>query len=98
VDPVTGLTTAFDLLLAALLLAVALVAVSSRELFRAIVLFVTFGLLLALAWLRLAAPDVALAEAAIGSGITGALLLAARERLARLRQEREEGERGGRNG
>jgi len=34
-----------------------------------------FGLLMALAWVRLAAPDIALAEAAIGTGITGVLLI-----------------------
>lgn len=45
------------------------------KLFKSVVLFIAFGLLTALAWVRLAAPDIALAEAAIGAGITGALLL-----------------------
>ncbi|MGB7755717.1 MAG: hydrogenase subunit MbhD domain-containing protein [Salinisphaera sp.] len=49
--------------------------------FAAVVLFVAFGLLLALAWVRLNSPDVALAEAAIGAGLTGALLLDATARL-----------------
>ncbi len=43
--------------------------------FEAIVLFIAFGLLMALAWTRLAAPDIALAEAAVGAGLTGVLLL-----------------------
>lgn len=47
----------------------------SPDLFRAVILFVVFGLLMALCWARLGAPDLALAEAAIGAGITGALLL-----------------------
>lgn len=42
-----------------------------------VILFMAFGLALAVAWGRLLAPDVALAEAAIGAGLTGALLLAA---------------------
>lgn len=54
---------------------------SSEDLFKSIVLFITFGLVLALTWIRLEAPDVALAEAAIGAGITGALLLGALARL-----------------
>lgn len=37
--------------------------------------FIALGALTALAWARLSAPDVALAEAAIGAGMTGALLL-----------------------
>ena len=56
-------------------------ALSCRDLFTAIVLFIAFGLLMALAWVRLEAPDIALAEAAIGAGLTGALLLAALARL-----------------
>ena len=47
------------------------------DLYKAIVLFIAFGLLMAIAWVRLDAPDVALAEAAIGAGLTGALLLSA---------------------
>jgi len=52
-------------------------ALSSPDLFTAIVLFIAFGLMMALAWVRLQAPDIALAEAAIGAGLTGALLLSA---------------------
>lgn len=68
-----GLT--FDALLCAALLWSAIRAVTVADLFHAIVLFIIFGLLLALAWLRLDAPDIALAEAAIGAGLSGALLL-----------------------
>ena len=71
----------FDALVGLGLLILAWRALASPELFRAIVLFVAFGLLLALTWVRLEAPDVALAEAAIGAGLTGALLLAALARL-----------------
>lgn len=67
--------TAFDLLLAAALLWSAASSLLIRDLFRAVVLFIIFGLLMALAWARLNAPDIALAEAAIGAGLTGALLL-----------------------
>lgn len=71
----------FDLVLAPTLVWLAWHILSTSDLFRAIVLFITFGLLLALAWARLAAPDIALAEAAIGAGLTGALLLDARAQL-----------------
>ncbi|MFS8037495.1 hydrogenase subunit MbhD domain-containing protein [Xanthobacter sp. AM11] len=43
--------------------------------------FIAFGLLLAIAWVRLAAVDVALTEAAVGSGITGVVLLRAAARM-----------------
>lgn len=65
----------FDLALAALLLWIAWRALGASDLFRAVVLFIAFGLTMTLAWVRLEAPDLALAEAAIGAGLTGALLL-----------------------
>lgn len=80
-EAITLLASAFDILLGLGLLWLAWRALSSPELFKAIVLFVAFGLLMALAWVRLDAPDVALAEAAIGAGLTGALLLTAFARL-----------------
>ncbi len=70
-----------DMGLATLVLAVAVWTVIARQTFSAVVGFVTFGLVLALVWVRLAAVDVALTEAAIGSGVTGALLIAAAARL-----------------
>lgn len=72
---------ALDVALPALLVAVAWLSLRSADLLRSIVLFTAFGLVLALVWLRLSAPDVALAEIAIGAGLTGALLLATRARL-----------------
>jgi len=72
---------ALDCLLALLLLWLAWRTLSTRALFRAVVLFIAFGLVLALIWARLYAVDVALAEMAIGAGVTGALLLAALARL-----------------
>jgi uncharacterized MnhB-related membrane protein len=65
----------FDATLALMLVIVAWGALLVRDLFQAIVLFTVFGLLLAVAWCRLDAVDVALAEAAIGAGLTGALLV-----------------------
>ena len=63
-------------------------ALTCADLFKAIVLFIAFGLLIALAWVRLDAPDVALAEAAIGAGLTGALLLAALARLTSIETDK----------
>jgi uncharacterized MnhB-related membrane protein len=74
---------AFDLLLAFSLLWSGWRMLTTHRIDRAIVLFIAFGLLMALAWARLAAPDIGLAEAAIGAGLTGALLLDARGVLRR---------------
>ncbi|MCW9023650.1 MAG: DUF4040 domain-containing protein [Gammaproteobacteria bacterium] len=71
----------FDILLGFGLLWLAWLALFSLDLFRSIVSFISFGLLMAIIWVRLDAPDVALAEAAIGAGLTGALFLAAFAKL-----------------
>ncbi len=78
------MTLTFDIILIAGLLWLAWRSLASPELFKGVVLFIAFGFLLALAWVRLNAPDVALAEAAIGSGLTGALFLSTLGRLAAM--------------
>jgi multisubunit Na+/H+ antiporter MnhB subunit len=74
----------FSLGLALLILAVGGFVIVARGSFAAIVGFVAYGLLLSLAWMGLSAPDVALTEAALGGGVTGALLLGACARLRRV--------------
>ena len=61
--------------------------VATGGLFRAIVLFIVFGLTMALAWARIGAPDLAMAEAAIGAGLTGALMLVTYRRLIEINQD-----------
>jgi multisubunit Na+/H+ antiporter MnhB subunit len=70
-----------DIALVLLVLGLAAWVTVAAEAFSAIVGYVAFGLLMALAWLRLAAGDVALTEAAVGSGVTGAVLIVASMRL-----------------
>jgi uncharacterized MnhB-related membrane protein len=73
----------FDWVLLLVILVLAWRSLNDRDLFRAVIKFIALGLLLAVAWVRLRAPDVALAEAAVGSGLTGALILSA---LVRMRK------------
>lgn len=74
-----------DLVLILALLGTGAGTLVSRNLFRAVVLFIACGLLLSLCWVRLQAPDLALAEAAIGAGLTGVLLLDAVSHFRRFR-------------
>jgi uncharacterized MnhB-related membrane protein len=75
------LQIAFDVMLMINCLILAWMSIFSASLFRCIVLFVCLGLLITIAWGQMGAFDVAIAEAAIGAGITGALLLAAWNRI-----------------
>jgi len=65
----------FDIAIVATIIWLAIRSLSSPDMFRSVVIFIVFGFLTALAWVRLAAPDIALADSIIAAGITGALLL-----------------------
>lgn len=60
---------------------------ATQDLHKAVILFIVFGLVMTLVWVLLGAVDVALAEAAFGSGLTGALFWSA---LSRMRPAEEE--------
>ena len=79
------MSLAFDVLLALALLWSAWRTLATPDLTRAVVMFIVFGLLMVLAWARLSAPDIAIAEAAIGAGLTGVLLFDALGALGRRR-------------
>ena len=85
----------FDAALCALLLATALAAVAGQGVFRSVMFFIIFGVLVAVVWARLDAVDVALAESAIGAGLTGVLLLGAQGRLRRDAMHEDPGTGGG---
>jgi len=74
---IEALWFSFDLILVLMVIALAWSACETQNMMRAITLFIAMGLLLAVCWARLRAPDLALAEAVIGAGISGALLLSA---------------------
>jgi multisubunit Na+/H+ antiporter MnhB subunit len=67
--------------LALLALAIAAYSLRARANYTAVLAFIAFGLVLSLVWVRIAAVDVALTEAAIGGGLTGVLMLGAAARL-----------------
>jgi len=76
-----SIQTFLDIALALLVIGVAVWTIVARDLFVAVVAYVVYGLFLALVWIRMYAPDVALTEAAVGGGVTGVLLVAAGKRL-----------------
>jgi len=76
-----SLTAPVDLGLALLMLGLAVWVVAASATYRAAEGFVAYGLVVAVVWVRLGSVDVALTEAALGSGLTGLLLLRAAARL-----------------
>lgn len=81
---------ALDLLIIASLVGLAIQAINGPSLFRGIIHFVVLGLAMSLAWARLDAPDLAMAEAAIGAGVTGALMMIAYRKLIEIRTDHDD--------
>lgn len=71
---------AFDAALALVLFSVGAWSMLARNMMTAVIIFIVYGLLLSLVWVRIFAIDVSLTEAAIGSGATGLLLVIAAHR------------------
>ena len=79
------MTPVFDALVALGVLFCAAVALTARDRIASVAAFMITSLLISIAWVRLGAPDVALAEAAIGAGLTGALFLRGARRVGPIR-------------
>ena len=75
------MTDVLNIGLSALILGLAVWTIVARGAYAAVVGFIAYGLLLTLVWVQLHGIDVALTEAAIGGGLTGALLIGAAARL-----------------
>ena len=73
--------TGFDLVLALLLVCVGAGSILARNMMTAVIIFIGYGLLLSLAWVRIFAVDVSLTEGAIGSGATGMLMVIAAHKV-----------------
>jgi len=82
-------------LLIAIIIA-SLLAIEFKDLLAAIIASASVSLMLSLQFLMLHAPDVAMAEAAVGAGIMTIIFVIALAKTARMEEEMEGKERGGR--
>ena len=76
-----------------LLLVICAVAVSAtRKLLPAVIIFMSYSMIMSIVWLLLRAPDLAVTEAAVGAGITSIMFFIAMRRLGLLKQNIREDE------
>ncbi len=71
------LTLVLDGLLLLFLVVCAIAVAQIRDMLSAVIVFASFGLIMAIVWQQLSSPDVAMVEAALGTGVTTLLLIAA---------------------
>ncbi len=67
----------FNALLLLFLIVCAIAVARIRDLLSGVIIFASYSLIMAIIWLQLSAPDVAITEAALGAGVTSLLLVAA---------------------
>lgn len=73
-----------NFILIVFLIASAIAVERTRDLLGAVIIFTAYSLVMAVLWLLLRAPDVAMTEAAIGAGITTILFVAVISRTRRM--------------
>ncbi len=71
------MTELLNVLLLLFLVVCAIGVAYIRDLLSAVILFSSFGLIMAIIWQQLSAPDVAMVEAALGTGVATLLMIAA---------------------
>ncbi len=84
------MTTVVQMLL--LFLIICAIAVSvTRSLLGSVIIYMTFSMVMSIVWILIKAPDLAITEAAVGSGITSLLFFLTLKRIraidARKKQE-----------
>ena len=78
------MTEIINALLLLFLIVCAVAVARIRDLLSAVILFASFGLIMAVIWQQLSAPDVAMVEAALGTGVSTLLLVAAISKTRRI--------------
>ena len=76
--------TALEFILLLLLLITGIAAPLQKHPLLMVITFTVFGLVLSVIWMLLRAPDLAITEAAVGTGVSGVLLYLALRRIRAL--------------
>jgi len=71
----------FKIVLLALLIICALATAASRKMLTAVIIFMSYSLIMSIIWVLLEAPDLAITEAAVGAGVTTVLFFVALKRV-----------------
>ncbi len=74
----------FNIIILIFLIICAIAVAQIRDLLSGVIVFASYGLAMAIMWLQLSAPDVALTEAALGTGVTTLLLIATISKTRRI--------------
>ena len=83
----------FQILLLLFLVVCAIAVSFTRNLLNAILVYMSFSLVMSVLWVCLESPDLAITEAAVGAGITSLLFFATLKKIHDIEVEKEKGEK-----
>lgn len=78
----------FEILLLIFLVACALSVSFTKKIISAVIIFMSYSVIMSIIWLLLESPDLALTEAAVGAGITSVLFFLVVRRINAMEEEK----------
>ena len=82
----------FEYILLALLVLCAISVSISKNLLNSILIFMSYSLVMAIIWILLESPDLAITEAAVGAGVTSLLFFVTLKKIHAMHTMKEEGD------
>lgn len=80
----------FRNILLTFLLVCAVATAFSKKLLNTTIIFMSYSLIMAIIWVLLESPDLAITEAAVGAGITSVLFFLALRKIERIRSDEDD--------
>lgn len=82
----------FETILLLGLVVCALAVSFSKKLLNAILVFMSYSLMMSIIWILLESPDLAITEAAVGAGVTSLLFFVTLKKIQAMEEEHKENE------
>lgn len=82
----------FELILLGFIVVCALAVSFSKNLLNSILVYMSYSLVIAIIWIFLESPDLAITEAAVGAGVTSLLFFVTLKKIHAMREEAVEDE------
>jgi uncharacterized MnhB-related membrane protein len=82
----------FEVILLGFIVMCALAVSFSKNLLNSILVYMSYSLVMAIIWIFLESPDLAITEAAVGAGVTSLLFFVTLKKIHAMREEEKEDE------
>ena len=82
--------TLFQCLLMGFLIVCAICVSFSKNLLNSVLIYMSYSLVMAILWMCLESPDLAITEAAVGAGVTSILFFATLKKIQAISTEKEQ--------